>query len=470
MTPTNRESAQYLLTARSPATAAGSWAGNLFPLAVTPFEHYMLADDTPDHPMTVSIRVHYSGVIHRQRFETAMRAALRAHPLLSARIQGDLNQPTRRIYWHHKSTDPQILWPQGGDDYAFPRHLNLLQESGVRIVVLQQASSPCLIIQWHHACCDGAGILHFLETLVRAYRDDSDAGAPLEAELARDQNWWQSRSRLNTRWYQHLKRAPHDLARIFNYFRTPTVSLASDEVAVAFDQQSWSNNQFCATTFSPAETGAIQAAARQRQGSLNDFLLAEYFRVLLAWNSQRQQALQAKSLRVAVPINLRPAGTPALDPAVNGVSMVFLDRNLQQIQSDQLLPGIVREMSNVKRWQTGWALIQSLAAAGWVRNGMLRLVSRGGPRITSGLSNLGRVFANSELANAAGKLQADTWTLERLEPFPPVRPGVVAVVDALTYANQLTLTINYDRLQLNQTSAQEFLTLFANRLRALFSV
>jgi NRPS condensation-like uncharacterized protein len=430
----------------------------------------MLADDSADHPMTVSLRWHYTGSIDRQRLMEATATALQAHPLLCARVHGELYQPTRRIFWRRGPAVPQILWIHEGDKQAFPRHLDLSKESGLRIIVLQHAPSPCLIIQWHHACCDGAGILHFLESLVRAYRDGNSSTAALQPQLARSKRWWKSRSRMNTRWYDDLKRAPHDLARIFHYFRTPTVSLAADTNCQSFDPQTWSNDQYCAVTLSQAETAALQAAAKHQQVTLNDFLLAEYFRALLNWNTQRQQNLKANSLRVAVPINLRAADSPRQDPAVNGVSMVFLDRNQAQIEGSQLLPSIACEMTNVKRWKTGWAMVQSLAAAGCIRSGMNRLVSCGGPKVTSGLSNLGRIFAHSDLANPAGKLQADTWVLERVEPFPPVRPGVIAAVDAITYADQLTLTINYDRLQLTRASAETLLDQFALRLRSPHSL
>ena len=70
----------------------------LFPLPLTPFERYMLADDRPDYPMAFPAVVEFSGSLRRAEFDAALEGALREHPLLRARVDGSRRRP-----WHQPS-------------------------------------------------------------------------------------------------------------------------------------------------------------------------------------------------------------------------------------------------------------------------------------------------------------------------------------------------------------------------------
>lgn len=438
-----------------------------FPLALAPFEHYMLADDHPDYPMTVAIRLRFTGRIDRTRFQDALQRALHFHPLLRACVCGSTDSRTSRITWIASAKAASVTWFEPDDECLIPRCIDLHRDPGLRISVRDDEKAPCMMIQWHHACCDGAGILHFIETLLLAYRDGSTFAQPTLEACLHSRQWWRDRKSLGTRWYDHARRSPHDLARVYRYFRNPTTGLAGGQASISASSDHLLLDDGQAFTFSLQDTKQLMAAARHAGVSLNDLLLSIYFDAISQWNAQHQVGSARQNLRVAVPINLRSADAP-LAPAVNGVSMVFIDRTPAQIQNASgLLSGIAREMRNVKRWQTGWALLRILSLAGRLRGGMVRLIEGSGPMISSGLSNLGRVFVSSELTDSEGKVRASMLVLEGVEPFPPVRPGVLAAVDVLTYANQLTVTINHDRRKLPHEAAgqllQQYVSLLHNR-------
>ena len=50
----------------------------LFPLPLTPFERYYLADDRPEYPTTIPVEVIFTGRIEEGPFLTAARQAVRA--------------------------------------------------------------------------------------------------------------------------------------------------------------------------------------------------------------------------------------------------------------------------------------------------------------------------------------------------------------------------------------------------------
>ncbi len=56
----------------------------VFPLHLTPFENYMVADDRPEYPMTFIVEFEFDGQLDPPAFEAAIDDALQRHPLLRA--------------------------------------------------------------------------------------------------------------------------------------------------------------------------------------------------------------------------------------------------------------------------------------------------------------------------------------------------------------------------------------------------
>ncbi len=162
-------------------------------------------------------------------------------------------------------------------------------------------------------------------------------------------------------------------------------------------------------------------------------------------------------------------GPGGWNPAANEVSMVFLDRTEDQAADlSSLLAGVRKEMTGVKTCRTGLALLHLLRLAGFIPRGMDRLLRVGGPKVTAALSNVGVVFAKSELADEQGCLRAGSLVLKRIEPFAPIRRGVNAAVDVITYAGRLTFTMRYDVDALTAEGAGELLRRYVDCLRRDF--
>lgn len=438
-----------------------------FPLVLTPFEHYLLADDCDDWPMTVSVRIAVTGSWKRSRLQRALTRSLVYHPLLRARIDGDIAGPTKCLRWIPHDVSPVVVWCDEKQAPQIDRRLDLQIESGLRIYAIERPANACLIVQWHHACCDGRGILNFVESLLLAYRDGDGTH---ESEMLRrnsDSEWWSNRMRNEFGFFQTLCQSPRHLSRIARFFINRTVPLALDDTPDKLGASCHNESEYCSYTLSQGETSSLLREAKRLHATMNDLLLARYYVTLMQWNARREDALHKQSIRLAIPISLR-RGTSEQESAINLVSMVFFDRSSKDIQDDaELLKGLSREMQHVKKWKTGWALIYVLGAAGLMRGGMQRIVHAGGPTITSALSNLGIIFTGSPLIDGDGKLRADSVVVERVEPYAPVRPGVHVAVDVLTYAHRLTVTLNYDRAKFSVGSANRLLDLYIENLRSV---
>lgn len=140
-----------------------------FPLPLAPFEWYMLEDDRPDYPMTFSLRLRLSGRIRREVFEAALDEARGRHPLLCARIE---HRPRRGPCWElADEVSPFLDWDDAGVPLRHPagEAMDLTSEAGLRLWVRQDTGTASVILQFHHACCDGLGGLQFAGDLLAAY-------------------------------------------------------------------------------------------------------------------------------------------------------------------------------------------------------------------------------------------------------------------------------------------------------------
>ncbi|MCE9546163.1 MAG: hypothetical protein K8T25_11665, partial [Planctomycetia bacterium] len=100
-------------------------------LPLVAMEHYMLADDLPDYPMTFFLRLILEGQLRRREFERALARTLAKHPLLSATVE-PLRGRWRNWVWG-EAPPAAIYWNDGGEPEQ--RYLDLTQESGLRIKV-----------------------------------------------------------------------------------------------------------------------------------------------------------------------------------------------------------------------------------------------------------------------------------------------------------------------------------------------
>ena len=58
----------------------------VFPLPLSPFERYMVLDDSDAYPMSIVLIARLKGDLRRAVFEESVEFALRRHPLLMSKI------------------------------------------------------------------------------------------------------------------------------------------------------------------------------------------------------------------------------------------------------------------------------------------------------------------------------------------------------------------------------------------------
>jgi hypothetical protein len=84
---------------------------------------------------------------------------------------------------------------------------------------------------------------------------------------------------------------------------------------------------------------------------------------------------------------------------------------------------------------------------------------------TAVLTNLGRPFADSKLADQNGKVRVGDIILESLETLPPVRPRTLASFSVNYYGGALSITLKYDSTEFTKSTASGLLERFCDQLK-----
>ena len=436
----------------------------VLPLPFVPFESYMLADDRPAYPMNMVMRLRFSGQFDRATLETAMSTAVSRHPLLAAVA----HRSGCRWIWRPAERPPTIRWLDALPAESLPRlaPLDVRVEAGLRVVSCEGVGRTDLTIQIHHACCDGLGLLRFVEELLVSYAKICGA-APDSALRVLCPEQLHGRGRFGLTAGKLLRMLPKQTlgllgARQF-LMRTPEPLIPHrsqpDDAPVPADYPASLTRRLTRT-----ESAGLVAAARRLGVTTNDLLVRDFF--LSVKDLRRRTGADPRGwLRLTVPMNLRTIADRRL-PAANVVSMVFLDRRARDMEDPQrLLDSIHQEMSLIKRLQLGLTFVLSLQVCRWLPGGLHRMTRANRCAATAVLTNLGAVLDRCPLPYEDGRLVAGEAVLQSLEGLAPLRPLTCAALVLLVYAGHLHITLHYDSRVLTATEAREFVDDFAARVR-----
>lgn len=433
----------------------------------TTLEEFLFWEDRPAYPWSCFIRLHFTGRLDRAAFEAAVRTVLKRHPLFCAKAR--MRSGTHMQWVVEDDPQPAITWQSGPVGGPFPpaTHLDLRREIGIRFHIVSEGSACNLIIQWHHACCDGAGMLTFIDDLLIAYTmalgtaPDDLRPPPLDPErlVLRGRFGLELGLLIRTVWKQAA-----GLAGVCKFLgRTPAPILPhrphADDDPLPAEYPAVLSGRLEAT-----EMASLRRKAAQRKVRLNDLLAAELFLALMEWRA-RNGVENDGWLRMMVPMNLRTAADRRL-PAVCLASFVFLDRRRRDCEDPEgLLRSIHEQMNNILARQLGYTFVFFSRLLNFIPGELRRRARNRRSGISCVFTNIGKYFVHSPLRQRGGRLTAGNVTLEGMDSVAPNRPCTCASFAAGIYAGRLTITLHYDPRPLTGPQAEDLLKSFLQRLR-----
>ena len=438
------------------------------PLPLAPFEHFMLADDCPDHPMSFFVQMKLQGRFDRPQLNAALKTALTIHPLLNSWIHGSAKEATSHITWVVPDAPlPTIDWNDAGVPIRFAAGawIDLRSETGIRLWVRESEAATTLTLQIHHSCCDGLGASSFVQSLLTAYHlhHTSDSTSALEEKF--DARLLPDRDLSCSSWRRIFMTARHAFFRISRFIKSKPIPLATLRALPSDDFDGDQFPRFQTFTFNAADTKELRVTAKRTGASLNDLLLRDLFLILDRWNRRHAPDHLGRDLRICVPVNLRGSADRRM-PAANMVSMSFLDRKPDQLSDPiDLLANLHLQTDLTNRIRKSLSFVPALKLLGMIPGRLHAHMQRPHCQATAVMSNLGVLCSESHLMGLDQRMVVGGLVLESIEAILPLRPLTHVGFVALTYGGELSLTISHNRRWLDADDGRELLESFVQQLK-----
>jgi len=440
-------------------------------LPLTAFEEFLIWEDRPAYPWSIFARLRFSGRIDRGVFEVAVRSIMPRHPLLISHLE----MRGRRPHWIvQPGALPEIIWSAGPTGQAFPvtRRQDLREEIGLRLFVVESLDACDVIMQFHHACCDGAGMAVFGTDLLIAYALAAGMRSHRLQLPPLDPARLTQRGAYGLNFRKLVKLLPRHIGEVRSvrqFFARKPSPLLPHRVPPDDDPPPAGFPATRTHTFTVAETVALYETARRRGVTVNDLLACDIFLALAEWRARHGGADDDAWLRMMVPVDLRSSADRLL-PAANVVGSTFLDRRGGDFADPgRLLAGIAAELQDTKDHRLGLIFIYSLSALGLLPGGLKRNARRDACSVSSIFSNMGKVLRRLPLPRDNGRHVVGGAILERIEGVAPIRPYNCATFLATEYAGRLTMTLHYDPRPVGPAQADDLAATFARRVQSTVS-
>lgn len=424
---------------------------DLFPLPLTPFERMMLAEDCGGYPMVATVEFSFTGSLDRKLLEEAYATAIARHPLLRARVDRRL---FRSPVWIAGEV-PELEFSRASERCG-PQRIDIGKSSGLLLRVVEATDHVKLQLHVHHACCDGNGILAFLQDLLLIYHQQVAGEPPQLAAVAfeklPERNDFAMTSQSIGQWFSRTAFGIREAAKFTLRAIVPLAGKIdkSGEVAGFL--------QISLTSEAELLKGLRKVAVREGV-TLNDLLLRDYLATMGDWQRQHSTVAQTDGLfRLLVPCDLRTEQHAEL-PAANVLGYAFLTRAIADSKhSEELLENVQAEMAFIRETNASLYFLRCLEVAARIPGGIAGIGRSRGCFSTSLLSNLGdpsKYFTRS-LPRQRGKIAVGELILEDLVAYPPLRAETRAGIVLNTYGDHLSLGLACDARYFSKSSAQEF--------------
>lgn len=447
---------------------------SVFPLPLAPFEEYILVDDRPGYRMTFFFELSFEGELSGPAFEDGLNAALSRHPLFTALVE---RRTWRRPRWISAGRiRPRVEWGSPGAPVPFPADdgIDLTRECGVRFFIRAGSGRTHMIVQFHHACCDGLGAVQFLSDLFAGYVRHLTPDAPhlpdyqfVEPEkLSRRDDLhvqlWDPARRWRFVWESACQ-----LARVA---LRPVAPLAAARAAKPDENNRLDIHGSLTRTLEKRVMQGLKVSARRNGVSVNDLLLCELFQTLRDWKQAHATADLRTPLGILVPTNLRNERHDGMS-AANVMSFHFCRRHVRECADPaELLASLHDEQVYVKRWRFSALFIGAMRALRVIPGVLSLVMSRNQCMATAVLSCVGdpsRALTAQYPVNLAGHAVIGNLVLTDVNAAPPIRRQTSAAFTAWQFDERLRIGLRCDPQVFSRTGADELLDLYCRRIEAI---
>ncbi len=440
----------------------------IWPLQLTVMEQLLLAEDRPSYPWIFFLRLRFSGLLNELVARTAMLAVLPRHPLLNSVIR---NKSWGRAEWvaaENQVPDFQSVERATGDDFPTCSFLDLTKEIGLRVRFVTCGEKTEVVLQMHHAVCDGLGALSFINDWLIAYALEIGVDPIAISFPKRNEQRLRLRGKFGLTFWKILRMSRKQilgLQGVRDFLKnkpTPLIPFAARAPSKTVP------NQYPAIlthNLSSEETTRLAQASKHQGVTVNDLLIQSLLVGIGKWQRQNGFYDPNRCLRIMIPMSLR-SQEDYETPASNIVSSIFVDRcGADSDDPKRLLQSIHDQMQTIKQNALGFTFIFSLHCRHRLPGGVAKAVRSEQCTISSILTNLGPILRHSPLPrDEQGRLLLGDLALEQFDFAAPLRPYLCASFAVATYANRLGIGMQYDPIAMSESHARDLLASFVRQI------
>lgn len=442
-----------------------------FRLALNQFERFFYLDDVAGYPNTIICRLRFEGTFDRELIDQAAKFTVDRHQITGSKIA---RNRFGKLEWVRTQGEyPRVFWRKKEEclDYPLIDHLDLQHENGTRLYFVEGEGATDLVIQTHHACCDGLGGMQCIADFLVTYHNLA-TGNRLAKDLRRlDEDLYRLRAKFYPRGWAFLKALPFQPIGLFGaykYFFQKAVPLKGvSESPARGELKADAKYQPHGKTLqlTEQETRQLKSIARRENSSTNNLLARDLLLAVSRFRNEIGEGRLEDRLRILVPFNLRDFRDRRL-PAANRVSMVYLDRTMKECRDrNGLLWSLNFEMRAIQKWGLAptftWMLRLINSVPGW----MPAMVRDKRCRASFLFTNMADFFQRVPLPQEGSDLKVGSLNLKSIDLLAPIRPLTQAAFTAFELANRQNITLHYDRAALSQEESDRILELFSVAVR-----
>ena len=451
----------------SSATEPNTKKPRLFPLHMTPFEHYMFVDDRPAHPMTFAVQLRLSGQLDQEAFTQAVTSSLSRHPLLTALIGPA--KGGKDCWIKADDLKPFLNWGQLNDPIKFPagEFIDLRKETGLRIFVRHDDKNAVVTAQFHHAVCDGIGSYHYLGDLLYEYAirtGATDLPSPSDLPYARLKT--RGRVSYDTDNFRRPDGKPQRMwDEALKFMKNSNVVLKPDHKPQPKFNASFPGIE--SHEFDKQQYKALRLAAQANSQIINDLLVEKLFLTLSQWESKSPWFSQRRHVCVMMPMNLREPKDNDIS-ASNAVSQSFVRYRRSDLKDGKTFRNALgNELRKLKHDRARIRFMHMTAGAYYFYPKTLKFCLDFKKCLaTAILSNTGdptkQFLTNFPKEN--GQLRCGNLLLTDIAGVPPMRPGTNATISIFTYRRTLKICIRCDPNQFSQEETRQLLQMYVQNI------
>ena len=438
----------------------------LFPLPLTPIERVFFEQDRPTHPIQFFCRLRFTGVLNEEVLREALRKTIERHPVFRAVVSSTSDA---RCHWQDSGGNvPALRWldQEPGEDYPRSTFLDIQKTPGLEITVVAGRTRSDLIVQVHHAACDGIGSLDFLADFLTMYANCLSGTQTYRLRQLKTEQFKQ-RGQFGVTFWKWL-RAP--CFTILSVVRAVQFSLGKP-VPLMPQRPDYGNSRLpadypegCFHRFSREESAVIQSVADKSGTSINNLLSRDLFLALDRWRNAQGYSGADDWLRIVIPTSLRTLAQRTM-PVANLVSNLYLDYQASGLQDpDKVLFEIDREIELLKRSRLGLMFSNIFGILERFPRLFQETAGRDRCWATMLLTNLGPALANCFLPRRDGCLELDDLVLDNVEMLPGIPAYQCVNFSISLYAGRLSLGMSYDSRVISAERAKNLLDCFVAQI------